>query len=154
MRQFLPLRVMLYLEPLPAVYSVPKVQAHLSAFSSPRVSYQAFRSGSVVASSNSCATIDAMPSPPASPLGLVVCADQAERQRAGLPMNAYLMSLPLIVPCVCQPQYWVQKPEVSFTSAEVNTMYTADVLLGTLPELIALATMVWIEASLNEVPCE
>ena len=25
-------------------------------------------------------------------------------------MNAYLMSLPAIVPCVCHPQYWVQNP--------------------------------------------
>src|SRR2546430_17440225 len=100
--------VTLYLEPLPAVEVVPKVQAHLSVFSCPLVSYQAFRSGSVVASSNSWAIIEAIPSAPAFPFGLVVCASQAEGHLSGLPMNAYLISLTLIVPCVCQTQYCVQ----------------------------------------------
>ena len=79
-----PPNLTLYLEPLLAVDSVPKVQAHLSAFSSPRESYQALRSGSVVASSSSWATMEAMPSAPALPLGLVVWAAQEERQRAGV----------------------------------------------------------------------
>src|SRR5215831_10083783 len=104
-----------------AVYVVPKVQAHLSAFSAPRRSYQAFRSGSLADSSSSCAMIEAMPSAPALPFGPVVCAAQAEGQRSGLPMNAYLMSLPAIVPCVCHPQYWVQKPLDAVTSADVST---------------------------------
>src|SRR3569832_76132 len=99
--------VMLYLEPFDAVEVVPKVQAHLSASSAPDLSYQALRSGSVVASSDSCMMIDAMPSAPALPLGLVVCAAQAEGQRSGLPMKAYLVSTPLTVACVCQPQYCV-----------------------------------------------
>src|SRR5438874_12488681 len=101
----------LYFEPFDAVDSVPNVHAHLSAFSWPRRSYQALRSGSLIASSISCATIDAMPSAPALPFGPTVCAAHDDGQRSGLPTNEYLMSPPLIVPCVCQPQYCVQKPD-------------------------------------------
>src|SRR5437868_5992971 len=79
--------VTLYFEPFDAVDSVPKVQAHLSPFSSPRESYQALRSGSLIASSLSCAMIDAMPSAPALPLGLVDCAAHDVMQRAALPTN-------------------------------------------------------------------
>src|SRR5215470_6954625 len=93
----------------PDVYVLPNVHAHLSAFSSPRLSYQALRSGSVTASSSSCEMIEAMPSAPVLPLEPVVCSSQDEGHRVGSPMNAYLMSLPPIVPCVCQPQYCVQK---------------------------------------------
>src|SRR4051794_38749926 len=89
--------VILYFEPLPAVEVEPNVQAHLSAFSSPLVSYQALRSGSVTASSSSWETIEAMPSAPALPFGPVDCAAHDDRQRAALPTNEYLMSLPLIV---------------------------------------------------------
>src|SRR5512135_3168369 len=116
--------VTLYFEPFDAVLSVPNVHAHLSPFSAPRRSYQALRSGSVVASSSSCATIDAMPSAPALPFGLVVCAAHADGQRSGLPTNAYLMSAPPIVACVCQPQYCVQKHDYAVTSALVSTKYT------------------------------
>src|SRR5579859_3363236 len=112
---------MLASAPFPVVYSVPKVQAHLSAFSAPRVSYQAFRSGSEVASSNSWAMMLDMPSAPVEPLGPVVCTSQEEGQRVGSPTKEYLMSRPLMVPWVCQPQYWVQKPLVSFTSGAVRT---------------------------------
>src|SRR5881392_503158 len=104
-----------------AVYVVPNVHAHLSAFSEPRRSYHAFRSGSVVASSSSCAMMLAMPSAPALPFGPVVCASQALGQRSGLPMNAYLMSEPAMVPWVCQPQYWVQNPQEAVSSADVST---------------------------------
>src|SRR6266478_4680983 len=115
--------VKLYFEPFEAVLSVPNVQAHLSAFSAPRVSYQALRSGSLIASSDSCAMIDAMPSAPGLPFGLDAdCCSHADGQRSGLPTNEYLMSRPLIVAAVCQPQYWVQKPEVAVTSADVSTM--------------------------------
>src|SRR5258708_1483866 len=107
--------------PVPLLYVVPKVHAHLSPFSWPRRSYQALRSGSVVASSNSCAMIDAIPSAPALPFGAAVPLVHAAGQRSGFPTNEYLMSEPAMVPCVCQPQYCVQKPEVSFTSAEVST---------------------------------
>ena len=65
--------------------------------------------------------IEAMPSAPLSPFGLLVCASQAEGQRAGLPTNAYLMSEPLMLACVWKPQYRVQKPEVSRTSEDDNT---------------------------------
>src|SRR5215510_2643978 len=112
---------MLAVAPFAAVYVAPKVQAHLSAFSMPRRSYQALRSGSVVASSSSCAMMLAIPSAPELPFGPVVCTSHALGQRFGLPMNAYLMSEPPIVPCVCQPQYCVQNPDVSLTSAEVST---------------------------------
>jgi hypothetical protein len=47
----------------------------------------------------------AIPSAPALPLGLIVCSSQALGQRSGFPTNEYLMSDPLIVPCVCHPQY-------------------------------------------------
>src|SRR5689334_17924375 len=112
---------MLYLDPFDAVEVAPNVQAHLSAFSAPRRSYQALRSGSVVASSNSCAMIEAMPSAPALPFGPMVCSSQDDGQRSGFPMNAYLISEPEMVPCVCQPQYWVQKPLDAVTSDEVST---------------------------------
>src|SRR5438132_10163330 len=107
--------------PFDVVYVEPNVHAHLSAFSWPRRSYQALRSGSVTASSSSCAMMLAIPSAPALPLGPVNCASQALGQRAGLPTNEYLMSDPLIEPWVCQPQYCVQQPDVSLTSAEVST---------------------------------
>src|SRR6266550_6425475 len=131
---------MLYLAPLAAVCTVPKVHAHLSAFSAPRLSYQAFKSGSVTASSNSCEMIEAMPSAPALPFGPVACAAHAVGQRSGLPMNAYLMSIEEIVPRVCQPQYCVQKPLVSFTSADVSTKYMPFVSNGRPPPVIAPLT--------------
>ena len=53
--------------------------------------------------------------------GPVVCAAHDEGQRSGLPTNAYLTSEPEMVPCVCQPQYWLQKPLDAVTSAEVRT---------------------------------
>src|SRR3954465_13785435 len=106
----------MFAEAPPEEYVEPKVQAHLSAFSAPRLSYQAFRSGSVVASSSSCAMMLAMPSAPAFPLGPVVCCSHAEGQRSGLPTNEYLMSDPAIVPLVCHPQYCVQNPELAVTS--------------------------------------
>src|ERR1700738_4710578 len=112
---------MLASAPLDVVKVLPKVQAHLSAFSAPRESYQAFRSGSVTVSSNSCAMIEAMPSAPALPFGPVVWASHADGQRSGLPTKEYLISYPLIVPRVCQPQYWVQNPLLAVTSAEVRT---------------------------------
>src|SRR5204863_9457724 len=92
-------------DPFAVWYVAPNVHAHLSAFSCPCRSYQAFKSGSVTASSSSWAMILAMPSAPGLPLGLVVCASQADGQRAELPMNAYLISKPDIVAWVCQPQY-------------------------------------------------
>src|SRR5258706_4330222 len=122
MRYWRPPSVTLAVEPFEAVNVLPNVHAHLSAFSAPRVSYQALRSGSLIASSDSCAMIDAMPSAPALPFGPVVCASHADGQRSGLPTNEYLMSRPPIVPCVCQPQYWVQNPDDAVTSAEVSTM--------------------------------
>src|SRR5581483_8210280 len=92
--------------PLPTAPVVgPNFHAHLSAFSAPEESYQALRSGSVRVSSASCAMTDAMPSAPLSPFGLFVSASQAEGQRSGFPTKEYLMSAPLMLPCVCQPQY-------------------------------------------------
>src|SRR5581483_5312718 len=104
MRYGVPPSTMLYSDPFDARDVAPNVQAHLSAFSSPRESYQAFRSGSVVASSSSCAIIDAMASAPALPLGEVVWAAHALGHRSGFPTNAYLMSWPLMFVYVCQPQ--------------------------------------------------
>src|SRR6266851_10066516 len=103
------------------VYVAPKVQAHLSAFSKPLESHQAVPSGSLVDSSNSWAMMDAMPSAPAFPFGPVVCCSQAEGQRSGFPTNEYLMSCPPMEVLLCQPQYCVQKPLDSFTSADVRT---------------------------------
>src|SRR5512133_4089126 len=113
---------MLALPPPPALYVVPNVHAHLSAFSAPRRSNHALRSGSETASSSSCEMMLAMPSAPALPLGLVVCAAHALGQRSGLPTNEYLMSpSPVMLACVCQPQYCVQNPDVALTSADVGT---------------------------------
>src|SRR6185437_12561568 len=121
MRNLVPPSVMLYLAPLGNDVVVPNVHAHLSAFSWPRVSYHALRSGSVTLSSSSCEMMLAMPSAPALTFGLVVWSAQALGQRSGLPTNAYLTSNPAIVACVCHPQYCVQKPELALTSAEVST---------------------------------
>src|SRR3954451_21338573 len=91
--------------PLGAVYVGLNVQAHLSAFSSPELSYQASRSGSVTASSSSCETTLAIASPPPPPLGPVEwSAHVFIHNVAGSPTNEYLMSARLIVPLVCQPQ--------------------------------------------------
>ncbi len=76
-----------------ALYIVPKVHAHLSAFSWPLESYQAFNCGSVEDSSSSCAITDTMPSAAASPLGLVDCAAHAPRFAAALPTKAYLIGV-------------------------------------------------------------
>src|SRR6185503_14917826 len=99
-----------------------KVQAHLSAFSAPAESNQAFRSGSVTASSSSWEMIEAMPSAPALPFGaLPTIPSQELGQRSGLPTNEYLMSTPPFEPWVCQPQYAEQKPELSEPSEELKT---------------------------------
>src|SRR5581483_6807636 len=102
--QLWPPRVWLY-PPLPMLPVVgPNFHAHLSAFSLPLPSYHALRSGSEIASSLSCAMMDAMPSAPLSPFGLTVWASHAFGQRSGLPTNEYLMSAPEMVALVCQPQ--------------------------------------------------
>ena len=62
-----------------------ELHAHLSAFSFPELSYQALRFGSEIASSVSCALIDAIPSAPLSPFGLLVCASHADGHRSGFP---------------------------------------------------------------------
>src|SRR5690349_19934360 len=108
MRKFSPLLPPSFIfasDPLLTLYVVPKVHAHLSAFSWPRRSYQAFRLGSVTDSSSSWLMMDAIPSAPGLLFGEeVVCSSHADGQRSGFPMNAYLMFVPLIVPYVCQPQ--------------------------------------------------
>ena len=76
----------------------------LVAFSLPELSYQALRSGFEIASSVSCAMIDAIPSAPLSPFGLLVCASHADGHRSGFPTNAYLISAPAIVARLCHPQ--------------------------------------------------
>src|ERR1051326_6480850 len=107
------------------VDDVPKLKLHLSAFSWPLESNQAFRSGSEMASSNSWDITFAMPSAPPTPVaglfGPVVWISQPLGQRSGLPTNAYLMSTPPRDACVCQPQYCVQNPEVSLPPEDVST---------------------------------
>lgn len=88
----------LYIAPLEIVDVVPNFQAHLSAFSLPRRSNQALRSGSVTLSDSSWAMRFAMPSAPTLPFGEVVWAEQADGHCSGFPTNPYLMSRPLIVP--------------------------------------------------------
>src|SRR3990172_4752020 len=112
---------MLALAPFAVVYVLPNVHAHLSAFSRPLRSYQALSSGSVTVFASSWAMVLAMASAPALPFGPMVWVAQAPGQRSGLPTKTYLRFLPSIVPRACQPQCRVQKPEVSFTSAEVST---------------------------------
>lgn len=91
--------------PFPTVPVVgPNFHAHLSAFSFPELWYQALRFGSEIASSVSCAMIDAIPSAPLSPFGLLVCASHADGHRSGFHTNAYLISAPAIVARLCHPQ--------------------------------------------------
>src|SRR3954465_14981923 len=100
----------------PTVSFWPNVQAHLSAFSAPLESAQPeVGLGSVLVSSNSCAMTETMASTPALPLGPGVWAQQPFKQRAALPTKEYLIFEPEIVPHVCQPQYFEQKPEFSAT---------------------------------------
>ena len=49
------------------------------------------------------------------------------------------MSRAAMVAWVCQPQYWVQKPEVSLTSGEVSTKYTPFLSFGSVPLAMAVA---------------
>src|SRR5204863_1099005 len=155
MRNFVPPSVMLYTEPLPAGVVVPNVHAHLSAFSAPRLSYQAFRSGSVVASSNSWAITLIMASPAGLLFGeLEVCTAHEDRLALASPTKEYLMSLPRIVPRVCQPQYCVRKPLVSFTSLLVSTKYTPRASFGKPPEPMALETTACTPASESDAPWE
>src|SRR5437016_12631319 len=97
-----------------------------------------------MASSSSCDMVLAMPSAPptlvAGLLGPVRWISQPEGQRSTLPTNAYLMSTPPRVACVCQPQYWVQNPEVSLMPEEVSTKYTPLASRGRAPLLMALLT--------------
>ena len=65
----------------------------------------------------------AIASAPTLPLGEAdVCAAQPAFA-PGSPTNAYLMSVPPIVPWVCQPQYDVRNP-LLVTSTDVSTKYT------------------------------
>ena len=115
---------------------------------------QALSLGSLIISSVSWAMVEAMASAPLSLLGLISCASQAVGQRSGLPTNANLMSAPEILPWLCQPPYWVQKPEVSATSDDVKTKYTPFVSLGSTRFVRALDTIPATAVSLNCVPCE
>src|SRR5205085_8398800 len=96
----------------------------------------------------------AIPSAPLSPLGLLVWISQPEGQRSTLPMNAYLMSAPFKVARVWNPQYWVQNPELSFTSEEVSTKYTPLASVGKLPLVRCEPTTVCSVASLRVAPWE
>src|SRR5512132_3778358 len=97
----------------------------------------------------------AMPSAPALPFGPDVCAAQALGQRSGLPTNENLTSpSPVMFACVCQPQYCVQNPDDSLTSAEVNTKYTPLASFGNRPDVIALVTTACTALSESVVPCE
>src|SRR5260370_4964262 len=90
----------------------PKVHAHLSPFSEPLLSSQPeVGFGSVLVSSSSLAITDTIPSTPTLPFGPVVCAAQALRQREALPTNQYFIFCHEIVPEVCQPRYWLQRPD-------------------------------------------
>src|SRR5512140_259266 len=141
--------------PFGARCTVPKVQAHLSAFSSPELSNQAFRSGSVAASSSSWAMTEAMPSAPPLPFGPLGCAMQAFGQRvAASPMKAYLIFVPASVAKVCQPQYLVQNPEVSLTSGDARTKYTPAGSVGRRPLVMAPETTPSTPASVRFTPCE
>src|SRR5262249_52544729 len=100
--------------PLAAVWVGPNLKLHLSAFSWPLTSNQALRSGSVMASSDSCVITLIMPSaPPPLPgvlLGPVAWISHPLGQRSELPMNAHLMSAPLSVWFVWKPQNDEQNP--------------------------------------------
>ena len=62
-----------------------------------------------------------IPSTPAFPFGVTDWAAHELRQRLALPTNEYLMLVLLMVPEVCQPQYLLQKPELSAPLEDVST---------------------------------
>src|SRR6185503_9595290 len=101
----------------------PNLKLHLSASSLPAESNQALRSGSVMVSSVSCVITLAMPSAPPTPaeglLGPVDWISQPLGHWSVLPMNAHLISAPLIVWWVWKPQNCVQNP-LSLTFDEVR----------------------------------
>src|SRR5260370_17624557 len=132
----------------------PKVHAHLSPFSEPLLSAQPeVGFGSVLVSSSSWAITDTMPSTPALPLGPVVCAAQALRQREALPTNEYLIFVDEIGPEVCQPQYLLQKPDRSATSEDVSTKYKPSGLGNpNFPLAIAWLTTAWTADSQKREP--
>src|SRR6476469_6505817 len=85
--------VMLASDPFGTAKVLPNVQAHLSAFSMPRVSYQALRSGSVTDSSSSWAITLTMASAGTLSFGdVAVWAAQAFNSLLGSPTKEYLMS--------------------------------------------------------------
>src|SRR5258706_1301991 len=110
-------------EPFATVYVVPYIQTHLSAFSCCMSSNHAFKSGSVATSSSSRATTDAIASAPGLSFGLVlVCVShKLGHWTSGLPTNAYLRSSCPYCMWLCQPQYALQKPDDSCTSADDST---------------------------------
>ena len=134
---------------------VPKVHAHLSAFSAPRRSYQALRSGSVTASSSSCAMIDAMPSAPALPFGPIVCAAQRARAAVGVADERVLdvgaADRAVRVPAAVLRAEAGRRGDVGRGQHEVDAVR---VLRAARPLVIAFDTTAWIAASVRRVPCE
>src|SRR6516162_9128430 len=94
----------------------------------------------------------APPTPVVGLLGPVVWISQPEGQRSGLPIKPHLMSLPLIVWCVWNPQNELQKPR-SLTLDDVRTRYTPFGSLGK-PLLKDLVTIAVSRLLLSRVPCE
>ena len=78
--------------------------------------------GSVTVSVSSCAIVLAIASPATSPFGDTDWAAQFFNNRPdGSPTNEYFTATFPFGNQLCQPQYCVQNPEVSFTSDEVRT---------------------------------
>ncbi|CAB5067322.1 unannotated protein [freshwater metagenome] len=85
------------------------------------LSYHAFNSGSVTASSISWAMTLTIASAPASAFGDTFWAPHTSRfGPVGSPTNAYLMLCAPILRNECHPQYWVRKPGLP-TSLLVST---------------------------------
>ncbi len=142
--------------PLDAVDSAPKFQAHMSAFScAVCIVYQAFKFGSLMRflqlmRHHRDHGVDRA----GRLLGLLPDCTGAAAETAvpALPTNAYLMLAPLMVPYVCQPQYWERNPEVSPMSGAVSTKYTPLVSVGRASEVRAFETMLAMLESFNKFP--
>src|SRR5207247_10244453 len=100
---------------------MPNVQAHLSAFSNPRRSYQAFKSSSVVVSSVSCASVFTSVSAAGSPFGPdPAIAEQPAGSLQSYGITAYYKSPNELPKWPWQAEYCVLKPPPTLIPAPLN----------------------------------
>src|SRR5690349_4142993 len=122
-RKSLPPRFMLAVEPFAVLYVEPKVQAHLSAFSFPLLSYQALRSSSVFVSSVSCASVLTSASAAGSLLGDPFKALQSKKSMS-CGIAPYFTSFPFHVKFPWYAQYTRPNSPPRLTIASLKTRYS------------------------------